>query len=384
MRDQVIRMDEKICFILAGVLALCITTSCSTQTGEGRHCYPTFGLDDFESIEKNSISIQKWTPLETVNENLIGMDLRVKYNDSLYLIMDEATKDRIHVFDKTGKYRSSIADVGEGPNTLPSLKDFDFGANNEILVLSTVADKATVYRVSNSRELSVKFSLSYIADSFAFLENGDFLFYGGYNLPFVTHRIVQTSTDGIVRNRFLKNMYTNTMLPMTEMNFFPTDSGTFVLESFNPKIYIYRRDSLSVYLEANFGAFRIPTQFWELDIMEGFQMINKNGFANFRSIYYRKGLMLADVMIQKEQEVFKYILFEKGTERYKLEVNRDDDMLFYWPIGIDENDQMMFVTYKSVLDSQGPTLSNSLPSDSLTTSYYDYPIILHVTIPDLP
>lgn len=71
-------VPKKIYFTLDGVMAFCNATSCSTPTGEGGHSYPTFGLGDFESIERNSISIQKWTPLETVSENLLGMDLRVK------------------------------------------------------------------------------------------------------------------------------------------------------------------------------------------------------------------------------------------------------------------------------------------------------------------
>lgn len=373
-------MFRNACLIAKGILILILTINCSNPKGQGKHSNEKISLEDFEFLENDSISIQKWIPLETTNDNLLGMDLRIKYNDSIYLVMDESTMDCIHVFDKFGKYNSCIARVGEGPNTLPSLNDFDFGADDEILILSSIADKATVYSVSGSGELTEKFSLSYLADSFAYLENGDFLFYGGYNLPYVTHRVVQTSPEGIITDQFLKNEYKNMMLPMTERNFFPADSGIFILESFNPKIFLHSETSLSVYLDANFGSYGIPRRFWEVDIMDGFHMINENGFANFRSIFYQNGLMVTDVMIQREQDVFKYVLFVHGRDRYKLEADRNSKLLWYYPIGIDEKNRVKFVTYKSVLEIELGHLKEQLPLDRLPSTEYDYPVIIHVAL----
>jgi len=71
-------------------------------------------------------------PLETTEDNLLGMDLRVKFSDSLILVMDENTTDRVHLFDRKGRYLRAIAEVGEGPGILHSLEDFEPGNSGEI------------------------------------------------------------------------------------------------------------------------------------------------------------------------------------------------------------------------------------------------------------
>lgn len=366
--------------MFANVLILVFMTNCSNPNGQEKQSIQQVTLDDFTSIETSSISIQRYVPLETINENLLGMDLRIKFSDNHILIMDESTKDRIHIFDSEGMYLSSIAKVGEGPNTLPSLDDFEFGKKGEILVLSTMADKATIYSTSISGELSKKFELDYIATSFAYLENGDYLFYGGYNLPFVTHRVIQTNAEGVVHTRYLENDYKNKMLPMTERNFYPSDSGIFILESFNSEIYLHEGKNLSPVLKADFGVYELPSQFWEMDIMDGFEMINANGFANFRSVFRSKNLLITDVMIQKEAEVFKYILFEKAGNRYKLKADRNKELLYYFPIGIDQEERVLFVTYKSILEKHFGESLRKLPMDNLPTGDYDYPVIIHVAL----
>ncbi|MCH6200303.1 6-bladed beta-propeller [Aquiflexum sp. LQ15W] len=203
-------------------------TACSDQKKDELFPVIFFDLDDFTSIPDSSLSIDHWIPLETVATNLMGMDLRVKFADTLIYVMDESVKDGIHVFGISGAYIKSIANVGEGPGSLPSLDDFEAKNNGLISVLSTIGDRSDVYTISLDGVLTKRFELNYIATSFADLDDQGFLFYGGFNLPFVTHRVIKTDTNGLILNQYLENEYQNSMLPMSERNFFASDSGVYM------------------------------------------------------------------------------------------------------------------------------------------------------------
>ncbi|MFO7824335.1 MAG: 6-bladed beta-propeller [Cyclobacterium sp.] len=367
--------------IVAAFLGLLFfISSCSESNKQSTRSEEPIRLDDYESLEFQDLSIDRWVPLETVEENLIGLDLRIKYSDSLIFVMDESTKKGIHVFDRSGNYQTMLAEVGEGPGMLPSLEDFEPVNGNEIQVLSTVGDKTSVYEVSLNGSLSKLFELPYIAFSFARLEENGFLFYGSYNLPFVTHRLIETDPKGKIIRQFLENDYENQMLPMTERNFYPANSGVLLVESFNPEIYLFQGDTLSRVLRADFGNYALPAAFWEMDIMEGFGMINEQGFANFGSIYRQDSLMVADVLFQKGTEVFKHVLIQQGENRYKVRADRDEKSLFYFPIGIDQENRIHFTTYRSILEAHVQQFPGAFPMDQLPEEEYDYPVIIQVSV----
>lgn len=375
-------MSKKLSYLtVAAVLAFpFFIAACSESDNQSTRSQEPIRLDDYESLEFQDLSIDRWVPLETVEENLMGLDLRVKYSDSLIFVLDESTKKGIHVFDRSGNYLTMLAEVGEGPGMLPSLEDFEPVNGNEIQVLSAVGDKTSVYEVSMNGSLSKRFELPYIAFSFARLEEKGFLFYGSYNLPFVTHRLIETDLEGKIIRQFLENDYENQMLPMTERNFYPSNSGVLLVESFNPEIYLFQGDTLSRVLRADFGNYALPAAFWEMDIMEGFGMINEKGFANFGSMYQQDSLIVADVLFQKGTEVFKQVLIQQGGNRYKVRADRDEKSLFYFPIGIDQENRLHFTTYRSILEAHVQEFPEVFPLDQLPKEEYDYPVIIQVSV----
>jgi len=351
--------------------------ACSGPASEENTINISIAPDDYPTLTLQDFSIEKMIPLETTEDNLLGMDLRVKFSDSLILVMDENTTDRVHLFDRKGRYLRAIAEVGEGPGTIQSLEDIEPGKSGKIFLLSAVRDKTAVYEASRDGNLTKAFELPYIAHSFALLEGGGFLFHGGYNLPFISHRVIQTDAAGKVHHRYLENDYENKMLPMTERNFFPSDKGVFVLEIFNPNIYLHQGDSLSPVLQADFGAYALPATFWEMDIMDSFGMINENGFANFRAVFQQGDLMVTDVMVQKGRSVSKYILFRKGKNIYKLNADRDKELLFFYPIGINKEAQVLFLTYWSIIAKHAQESPETFSMEDLPEGDFDYPVIIY-------
>jgi hypothetical protein len=364
------------------ILLFLYLVACSGPASKEKIMNVSIAPDDYPTLSLQDFTLQEMVPLETTEDNLLSMDLRIKFSDSLIIVMDENTTDRIHLFDRKGSYLRAITEVGEGPETIPSLEDFEPGQSGEILVLSTVGDKATVYAASTNGKLTRVFELPYIAHSFAALENGNFLFHGGYNLPFVSHRVIQTDANGKVLHRFLENDYENQMLPMIERNFFPSEKGVFVLEIFNPNLYLHQADSLAQVLHADFGTYDLPSDFWDMDLMDSFGKINENGFATLRAAFRQGNLMVTDIVVQKGRSVSKYLLFQKGKATYKLKADKDEEMLFFYPIGINKKEQVLFLTYRSILEKHARKYPDKISMEDLPEGNFDYPVILPARLID--
>ncbi|EPR66511.1 6-bladed beta-propeller [Cyclobacterium qasimii] len=362
------------------MLVFLFFVACSGPATEEKTINVSIAPDDYPTLSFQDFTVKEMIRLETTEDNLMGMDLRVKFSENLIAVMDENKTNKLHLFDRKGSYLSAIAEVGEGPGTIRSLRDFEFGKAEEVLVLSPIADKANVYKISKDGNLSEAFELAYSANSFIRLEGGGFLFQGGYNLPFVTHRVIQTDAEGNIQHRYLKNDYENQMLPMTERNFFPSDKGVFMLEIFNPNLYLFQTDSLTQVLHANFGIYDLPSNFWEVDLMDSFGEINENGFATFKGVFQQGNLMVIDIVAQKGMSMSKHILFKKDKDIYKLKADRDDDMVFFYPIGINKEEQVLFVTYRSILEKHAKEYPETFSVDGLPEGDFDYPVILHVAL----
>jgi hypothetical protein len=362
------------------ILLIFSMLACSKPPSEEEIVNVSIAPDDYPTLSFQDFTVQGMTALETREDNLMGMDLRIKFSDNLIAVMDETKSDKLHLFDGKGNYLRAIAQVGEGPGTIQSLRDFEFGEAEEVMVLSPFKDKAKVYKVSKDGDLSELFELDYGANSFARLKEGSFLFQGSYNLPFVSHRVIQTDAEGNIQHCFLKNDYENKMLPMTERNFFASDQGVFMLEIFNPNLYLHQGDSLKQVLNADFGTYNLPSNFWEVDLMDSFGKINEDGFATFKAAFQQGGLMVIDIVVQKGRTISKYILFKKGKEIYKLKAERDDDMLFYYPIGINSDEQVLFLTYRSILAKHAQEFPDTFSVDALPEKDFDYPVLLKVKL----
>ncbi len=340
-------------------------------------------LSSIKEVDLSNIEIKGIIPLETNSSNLIGLDLRVILGDSLIYVMDESTKDGILIFGKKGNFLQTIANVGEGPENIPSMIDFWVTESGTIEVLSPRGFFADIYRFDLEGNFHKIFSLEYVASSFAKAPGNTYLFYGSYNLPIIEYRVLKTDSLGRKIQSFLPNTYKNNMLPMTEKNFFKSGNDLFIIESFQNVFYRFENDSLNVVLNADFGTYNLPTEFWKMDIMDGFQMINKNGFANFRTIHKGFRKIMVDVMYQKEGLVNnKDIVFftPEFQPEFKIKADRDQKLIFYYPIGIDKNDQILFLTYKSILEKYVENNQISTGDWVLPESEFDYPVILKTLI----
>jgi hypothetical protein len=110
-----------------------------------------FELDEIESISKDDLTIVDIVPLETVNENLMGQDLRIRCSTDRIFVFDEAIQDAINIFDRNGAFIDSRAIVGEGPNTVSRLIDFYVSSTGVLEILNPNGGKAQIFQVNESQ-----------------------------------------------------------------------------------------------------------------------------------------------------------------------------------------------------------------------------------------
>ncbi|TFV93595.1 6-bladed beta-propeller [Algoriphagus kandeliae] len=343
--------------------------------------YPQISLNDVSLIGKENLTIKKIIPLETTSENLMGIDIRVRFNEKTFYLMDEGNKDGIHQFNRNGDYLGIIAPVGDGPDHLPKMDDFFINSDGDVEVLSGIGDQASIYRISQSGEITTVFKTSYLASSFTKLPSGEYLLYGSYNLPFTKFRLVKTDPSGTIISSYLENTHQNKLLPMTERNFFQNQNNLHLIESFQPYVYRFENDSIKRIAQMDFGSYAIPDFFWEEDIMESFGKMSETGFANLHGVFVDEQLMLLSVHVQKPEGIFKELVFiDKSTDKtQKLSTNLNDDMLYHYPIGI-ENGEVLFLTYRSVILDALPKSSLDKIQKDLPEREFDYPVILKTKI----
>jgi hypothetical protein len=108
-------------------------------------------LAEIESISKDDLTIVDIVPLETVNENLMGQDLRIRFSTDRIFVFDEAIQDAINIFDRNGAFIDSRAIVGEGPNTVSRLIDFYVSSTGVLEILNPNGGKAQIFQVNESQ-----------------------------------------------------------------------------------------------------------------------------------------------------------------------------------------------------------------------------------------
>ncbi|WP_075349292.1 6-bladed beta-propeller [Algoriphagus marinus] len=359
--------------------------SCSNQNSNQIESSLTeLELEDILRIEKSHFEIVDLIPFETTSENLMGNDLRIRSNKDYYFVFDEGVQDCVHQFEKSGKYLGRRAIVGEGPNTITRLSDFFVAEDGKLVVLNSLGDQAEVLAVDVDNSIQSIFKVDYIPSSFTKLPSGDYLFYGSYNLPFVSHRLIRTDSNGVIQEKYLENQYSNKMLPMTERNFFKNESDLFVVETFNNIVFQLVEDELKPIIKVDFGNLAIPAKFWELNLLEGgFDLIQQNGFANFNGFFKDDKYSLISLHVQKPSGIFKNLIItnQLNGAQSVLETSLSDDYFYHYPVGI-EGDEFLFVTYQSEIKKEKDLKLSVALMAKIPDGDFDYPVLMKVKFSD--
>lgn len=328
-------------FLLLYSLAVASVMACQNQSDiiDG---VKSLEIDEIEQVGA-SYTVSHVVPLETTADNLLGDNLLVKTQGNNIFIFDGNARNAIHHFNIEGSYLGKAVEVGEAPGTVKNIRDF-VPTDSGLEVLVGMGDYSQIVVFDKNFEILKEIKLDYLGSSFEKLADGSYVVSGSYNKPLINHRVAVLSADGERLKVFLPNDYSNEMLPMEERNFHKEGERVFFHEVFNPVVYEISNDTLEARHRFDFGRYDLPSQFWEVDIMQGFEMINKNGFANIYSYWENESKAFCEVYIEGEGENKNHqVIWDKESNKAVQRIfSQDQDAAFYHPVGL-IGEQLVFI-----------------------------------------
>ncbi|MBN7813285.1 6-bladed beta-propeller [Algoriphagus sp. H41] len=345
------------------------------------------GVLVLEDIPEHSgpLFVTKAVPLSSHSTPLLSNYLGAKYNKSQIWIVDKANMDAIHGFDWDGESLGSVAERGEAPSQIYNLVDF-LVQEDQLVVMSNLGDEVVVYEYDFDNSVKSKAQLPF--NCFAFVENSQegYWLYSGYNRVAGEHRLRSVSKDGKLLQSELENTFHEKMIPLGEAAFFDGDGEALFKESFKPEVFVLKENGPKLKYTFDFGDLTVPAEFWEMEAIPGFEMIDGNGYANFEFLAENGDYALFDIYIQKEGISRKEIVLldKRSKKSRKLKVDRDRDGHLLSPMGI-EGDQILFIAYAPHLVANKTKLEFSdearLKVDQVSED--DNPVIIYVEIPEI-
>lgn len=128
--------------------------------------------------------------------------------------------------------------------------------------------------------------------------------------------------------------------------------------------------------ELDLGKYTIPDQYWEMDWMQGFELINKNGFG-FPSHYFEneeKAFFGVNIQANNQLNNYQIIIDKKSSIIEKRMFSSDENPVFHQLVGL-FGDQLVFVAQAAdVLDLDPDYLRTS----GINLSKDDNPVLVFV------
>lgn len=362
-----------VCFLFIGLISCTSDQSIHNENG-----ITEIALLDVQEIEP-SYPIHTVIPLETTTDNLLGVNLIIKRMGEDILVLDEDRKDAIYHFDKVGTYKGKVVQVGEGPGMVKNIRDFSVDEDT-LDILVGKGEHSEIVEISLSDGSMKHLSLQALGFSMSKSSTGDYWLYASYNLPISSHRLIRFDLSGNIVSRDFENDYSNQMLPMGESNFANYGEDLYFKETFNPVVYRIEEDTIVPTYRFDHGRYAIPAKFWEVDIMQGFEMINQSGFADIYQHRENERYAFFEVYVQNQEGVQNHqVLLDKSDNRLsKRIISRKDNSIFYRSAGFTAEDELMFIAPASYLlqYAEQHTLDENVHKVLETIDEEDNPVLL--------
>lgn len=91
---------------------------------------------DFDNTTTGEIRINdiEYIPLETMDHSLLGTINKVIFKNNKFYILDKGQNKGVYIFDKKGKFISSIVRSGDGPGEYIEIMDMDVDNDNNVYI----------------------------------------------------------------------------------------------------------------------------------------------------------------------------------------------------------------------------------------------------------
>ena len=327
------------------IIFLFFLFSCSQKSGN----QPTKQIIELGSILENSPDDHvykdiRYVKLETNPDILLGDNLYFQKREDKLYILDRANQKSLLIFKNDGKFVQKVGAFGNGPGEYPAANDFVL-RNDTIDILSNAGPKSYIYSYSEKGDFIQKKELNYLALSFEFVRNQYYAVNTSFNKMTHDHRLYLLDREGNEIKKLLPNN-TKINMPIGEQSFSLYEDQVLYFEPFNNTIYELQPDTIIPVYELDFGKYNIPEEFFNTDIMQGFEMINKQGFSIINNVFANNENVVFEVVNQNESGGKLFLIsYNKKSKQIKSLALNEDNYIFRYSIGLNDKNEMMYLVF---------------------------------------
>lgn len=307
------------------------------------------------------ISSVEILPLSYPDEVILSDDNLVKANDNIIIFVDRLHSKKIHIFNKDGGYRATLAAEGRGPEDYLDMASTQI-VDNKIMVYSYHKKSALFYDFD--RKFIDHSELSFIPYN---LYKTDSCYWGytGYGNGQMAERVVRMNLDGEIVKKYLPTE--DNILPTTELEdiFIPSNYGLLFRESISNKIYTIGETGAELFACFDFGKYTIPSNFYtQSSAMEAADLLFKSDFAVINQIVANGNTVVTTidgVTASDSEKILHAIACYDGSKWSCIKIDSSDHPLFKSLKGITTNNELMLLANEERITdfaSKYPSLLN--------------------------
>ena len=293
--------------------------------------------DTFVGVEE-IISDIEILPLTYPESVLLSDDNMVKFNNNVILIIDRLHSSSIHIFNKDGSYRATIAAKGRGPGEYLDMASIQL-LDNEIMVYSHLRQSVFFYDYDGEfvtqKELShTPYNIYKTADGW--VGNGQ-----------MKERVVRMNHDGEITEKL--HPTDANILSMTEIEdvFVPSENGLLLRETFSNGIYAFTHSGTKQIAKFDFGKYSIPTNYYtQSSPTEAAEALLESDFATINQLFANKSTIAIYIECNTNSNPDnKFDSFAYGHEnRWKnIKISRNDNLFYKTIKNLTEDDELVLL-----------------------------------------
>ncbi|PKQ66518.1 hypothetical protein BZG01_10865 [Labilibaculum manganireducens] len=369
--------------ILAKLIVISFVVCSCTDTGkvceEGKRI-PAIGNNKFlfDSIYA--------VPLQILENNMLGDRIKVVQQQCGDIYVGEFSAHfKVFRFDRNGEYKNEIGFRGKGPGEYTSFDDFIVSADTVEILTGTGMQSRIVRYLNNGKFLS-ETQIDLNAISFEKMKS-TYLFSTSYQKNRHSDRLYVTNLDGGQCVSFLPDK-TAFNMPITEWKFTRSDTSVFFKEAFDNLVYEFNQGKLSVLYNLDFRKYSIPSEFFSKPMVEGFEMLYKQGFGVVKNYYETQEYSVFEILIQKKNDpsVKNIIIYNKKTgEIQENSILEKEQNCLGRLVGVTNSNELVYLEYPyhiiDEIDSfmRLPIVNKEILKD---ITLYDNPVLFYCKLKD--
>lgn len=282
-------------FLLFAIALLC---SCSRQ--EQSSNIKTLSFGDNNEFDINDVMACKFIPLETSEDCLISKVEQIIINENKIYI--NSGKDKLLVFDTSGKFITQIGNKGNGPGEYRSIWNFHVDNKKQILTVADAGQNRIIYySLGDYRHIETK-TLFYFTDCCWLSDNNiAWLFWGGYESKDKDRYYIKITDERLNELKLLHPLdYKFTYPVLCGSQFYTLNQKSYLNLPYTPAIYEITSQSITPSYRLSLGQHKFaPSEWMEKEAERDYSAIVQTDYISSQNVketdnyisvsYYAKG-----------------------------------------------------------------------------------------------